>query len=404
MMHGEAIVCFAPDLWGDIWRNRHRLLSVFARTNRIVYVEPRTTVRSLWRRVRSGTFDRKALGAPRVEEVQRNLFVYHDPVLLPRTRKALVGPAIDRARDRSLQAALQKLGISRPILWLVRPDCWDVPGKLHEKALLYQIVDDYLSYPGVTENGRRRLDREERAIASRADLVIVTSEHLLQLKRGLSSNVVLVRNGVDEHTLEEGEKTDGPIPAALAAATRPIYGYVGGITEKLDLGLLESLARRLDGGRLGTLALVGPTNVSGESAVTVARLRSNPGVVFPGPVHAADVPSYIRAFDVALIPYRVGDQSRAIDPLKLYEYLAFGKPTVCADISSVDSFRRLLYVASGPDDFARQLDEAARERAPHLVAERRAAAHDNSWVRRAEQISAQLEGLLAKKCGSESSG
>lgn len=397
MISGEWIVCFAPDPWSDIWRNRHRLLHVFSRQNKVLYVEPRLAVRTVVRRLRSGEIKPRDFFRPRLEEVRENLFVYHDPLHFPRTAWRVVGPAIERRRAFLLTRAFRRLGISRPVLWLVRPDGWDLPGQFDEKALIYQVVDDYSSYPGVTEKARARLDHQERAIARHANLVIATSEPLVELKRHLGPRILHVRNGVDTYTLEEGKKADGPTPACLAGARRPVYGYIGGITEKLDFDLLEKVAVRVhaDG---GSLVLVGPVSVApGEPSRRVERLRGLPGVIFTGKKPAEEIPDYVRAFDVGLIPYKMGDQARSIDPLKLYEYLAFGKPVVAVDIPSMQSFGKVVRIAKDPDDFSRLMREAALDKDDMRAAERRALASEQSWEKRAAQISDAIEAILPRE-------
>ncbi|HVR76420.1 MAG TPA: glycosyltransferase [Planctomycetota bacterium] len=395
MLSGECIICFAPDPWADIWRNRHRLLSVFSRTNRVLYVEPRLHVRPLARRLRSGEIRPRDFFRRRIEEVQKNLFVYHDPLFLPRTGWRGIGKAMDRLRQALLERAVRRLGFARPVLWLVRPSCWDVLGKFDEKAVLYQIVDDYLSYPGVTPRARERLEREERVIAGHADLVVVTAETLLAAKRGLHPNVILIPNGVDEGTLEEGRRAGGDVPRELVEARKPVLGYLGGITEKLDLELLEKVARSLEAASTGTLVLVGPVNVASVGALRrIERLRASPAVLFTGKKEAMDVPAFLRGFDVGLIPYAPGEQSRSIDPLKLYEYLAFGIPVVAADIPSMRPHAAVVRVAADHATFLAHLGEAALERDEALAARRRAIAAENGWERRADQISDALEAAL----------
>ena len=397
MLSGERIICFAPDPWSDIWRNRHRMLSILARQNQILYVEPRLAARRLLRKLRSGEIKGRDFLRPRVEQVRPGIHVYHDPLHLPRTGRRLIGAVIERRRDATLRRVLARLGFAEPILWIVRPDGHDLPGKFGEKAVLYQVVDDYLTYPGVTEGTRERLEREERSVAGRADLVVVTSETLRERKRDLNENMLLLRNGVDDLTVEEGARRDGPVASELAGKGRPIAGYVGGITEKLDFDLLLAVAERLEA-RGGTLALVGPVNVAaGEAAQRVERLRSRRNVLFTGARPALEVPSYLRGFDVGLIPYRVGDQSRAIDPLKLYEYLAFGKPTVSVAIPSVGPFAELVRIAGSREEFVAAVLGAAEEEDEELAARRRTAARENTWEKRVETLSAALAAVLARK-------
>jgi glycosyltransferase involved in cell wall biosynthesis len=397
MLKNQSIVCFAPDPWEDLWRNRHRFLSLLARDNRVLYVEPRATARSLLRGLREGRFRARDLFRSRVEAVRENLFVYHDPLHLPRTRRRCVGPLIERLRLSILRRCLRRLEMQSPILWLVRPEAGDMPGLLGEKLVLYQIVDDYLAYPGVTEQARARLDREERALGGKADLVVVTSDHLREAKSHLGRHLEVVRNGVDGHTLEEGSVDGGELPREAARWRHPVCGYIGGITEKLDFALLETLAAEL-ASLGGTLVFVGDVRVNGnEAAESVRRLRALPHVVFTGRRAASMVPQYIRAFDVGLIPYREGRQARAIDPLKLYEYLAFGKPTVSVDIPSVRSFRDVIRIAADRVDFIEQVRSAASEKDAQLASRRRSVARENSWEKRAEQLSHAIVEALDRK-------
>jgi glycosyltransferase involved in cell wall biosynthesis len=403
MLRGECIICFAPDLWSDIWRNRHRMLSIFARENRVLYVEPRNRLRGLFRRLRRGDLRWRDFLRPRVEKVLENLWVYHDPLHLPRTGLRGLGRVIERRRTALLRKALDRLGFSRPILWTVRPSARDLVGLFGEKAVLYQIVDDYFSFRREDEAGRGGFEEAERQMASLADLIIVTSQSLLEAKRSVHSNVHLVRNAVDARTLEAGKRPVGEAPPEVAAASRPVLGYIGGVTDKLDLELLERTAERLETKGAGTLLFVGPVRVSGkEHLVRLARLERSPRVLFAGKKEANDVPAYLRAMDVCLIPYEIGPQALAIDPLKLYEYLAFGKPVVAVDIPSVRPFREVVRVAGSRDEFLRLLDEAAREgedpaSGERLVARRREMALENTWEARVEALSGLVEDVLRRK-------
>lgn len=397
MLKDQSIVCFAPDPWEGLWRNRHRLLSLLARDNRVLYVEPRTTARSLLKGLREGQLRTRHFFRRRLGAVGDNLFVYHDPLYLPRTRWRGVGPLIEGLRLSLLRSCLRRLGMQNPVLWLVRPDAGDIPGLLGEKLVLYQIVDDYLAYPGVTEQARARIDREERALGEKADLVIVTSEHLREAKSHLGTHLSVVRNGVDDRTLEEGSIDGGELPREALGWSHPVCGYIGGVTEKLDFGLLEALAAEL-APLGGTLVFVGDVRVKSDEAVeSVRHLRALPHVVFTGRREASLVPQYIRAFDVGLIPYRQGRQALAIDPLKLYEYLAFGMPTVSVDIPSVRPFREIIRIAADGPDFIQQVRSAACEEDTHLPAVRRAVARENSWEQRAEQLSRAIEEALERK-------
>jgi hypothetical protein len=109
------------------------------------------------------------------------------------------------------------------------------------------------------------------------------------------------------------------------------------------------------------------------------------------------VPSYLRGFQVGLVPYRVGEQARAIDPLKLYEYLAFGLPVVSVDIPSVRRFSSVVRIAGNPDEFLSSLEPAIAEDDADLRVRRRALARENTWEVRADSIGRALVEVLRAK-------
>ena len=63
MISGETILCFAPDPWDDIWRNRHQIMSRLARQNLVIYVEPRPYLRQVWAGLRQGLVRLSQMGS-----------------------------------------------------------------------------------------------------------------------------------------------------------------------------------------------------------------------------------------------------------------------------------------------------------------------------------------------------
>jgi hypothetical protein len=99
--------------------------------------------------------------------------------------------------------------------------------------------------------------------------------------------------------------------------------------------------------------------------------------------------------DVLLIPFHVTDLTHAVNPIKLYEYCATGKPIVATPIEEMQGDRHLFHLGKEPEGFMAAVDAAlaeARAPDPELIAARRALAKASSWDRRV----ADLEDLLAQ--------
>jgi glycosyltransferase involved in cell wall biosynthesis len=255
-------------------------------------------------------------------------------------------------------------------------------------------VDEYSAYPGTSPDKAARLRAAEQPVLEAADLVIVTSRALLEAKRPGNPRTYLVPNAVNAAGYQQHLAQGAPVPPELASIGRPRLGYLGLIGPKLDFALLEAVARaRPD----WSLVFVG--TLAGRAPAGWERLRALPNVQHVAGVPAERVPAYVCGFDVGLMPYAPTAHAQAIDPLKLYDYLAGGKPIVSADLPALEGFRHVVRVASTPDTVVAAVETALRERAPELVAERRRLAAANSWEHRVEALSTLIEMELSGASG-----
>ena len=145
--------------------------------------------------------------------------------------------------------------------------------------------------------------------------------------------------------------------------------------DKIDWDMIEGVARRLAD---VSFVFVGPDDGRGE----VGRLAALPNVRLLGPRPYDQVPAYVQAFDACWVPFRQDRVGRAANPVKLYEYLAVGKPVVSTPVADVESFEGLVRVGRTPEEFAARLREVLAN--PETdAAQRIAFAARNSWRERA---------------------
>ena len=105
---------------------------------------------------------------------------------------------------------------------------------------------------------------------------------------------------------------------------------------------------------------------------------------------------------MAIIPYRLNEQVRHANPLKLREYLATGKPVVSVRTPEVERFASLLHIGVNVAGFISAIDAALREDGSDLRSRRIAAVSDMSWEQRADatwSIVCQALVRHAKKVG-----
>jgi len=386
MLAGQSILCFAPDPWNDIWRNRHQIMSRLAQQNQVLYVEPRPYFRQVAQEIRSGSCDLTDL-CGQLREVSPGLSVYRVPRYAPLSGRQPLKGCLDVLRAFGLERAMRRLNMDRPILWLFRPDMADVPGRYNERLLIYHIVDEYLGYSDTSSERAAEIKAREQILIRRADLVLVTSKALLERKQGINPHTYWVPNGVDYARFADAVE-NRQMPQELSGLPRPRIGYVGAINDKIDTDLLLGVSEAFSD---GSLILVGPERpVSGEMRQGLDALRLRPNVCFVGRVPVEQVPHYMAVCDVGLLPYKRNAWTENIHPLKMYEYLACGLPVVAMDIPSVHEEAQLIRIADNLADFVRGI-RAALEEGNALRATRQARAAENTWQQRVEQISTLIE-------------
>ncbi len=181
-----------------------------------------------------------------------------------------------------------------------------------------------------------------------------------------------------------------------------IVGYVGRLhTVGMDKGvgtLIQALSQVDD----AHLALVGGPDDMAEGLRRQWRELGLPDerFLYAGHVPPADVPRYLCAFDVCAMPLpRAAHFAHYASPLKLFEYMASGRPTVASDLpawSDVVRHEETALLAPPGESAAlaqaiRRLrrDPALRERLA-TNASRRVMAH-YTWAARAKKILAHIQ-------------
>jgi glycosyltransferase involved in cell wall biosynthesis len=244
-----------------------------------------------------------------------------------------------------VKRALRRLGFTRTVSWFAVPHPGFLANAFDETAVVYYCIDDYAALPDVDARAIAELDAH---LTSRADQVFVASARMLDVKRRFRPSTVLSPHGVDVALFRTASDPELSIAPGARTLPRPVIGFYGLIEEWIDLDLVAGIAERRP---QWTFLLIG------RLAVDAGRLKDLPNVVFAGPQPYRSLPGWAKAFDVAIIPYRLTRQVVNAAPLKLREYLATGKPVVAVPAPEIERFAGLVRVASGPDQFVAEIED-----------------------------------------------
>ncbi|MCY7353521.1 MAG: glycosyltransferase [Lysobacter sp.] len=285
----------------------------------------------------------------------------------------------------AVRRALRRVGITRRISWFVVPHPGFMAQRLGEELCVYYCIDDYAAHPGVdaTLIAQRDLD-----LSQRADLLFVAPPTLLDAKRALNAATVFSPHGVDVELFRQANDPATAIPEAARGLARPVVGYFGSLHEWINFELIEWLAQARP---QWSFLLVG------HAATDVSRLRALPNVHLVGPQPYRTLPQWAKAFDAAIIPYRLNRQVANANPLKLREYLATGKPVVSVRNREIEKFSRWVRIADDRDAFLAALDDVLNGEPPDAAAQRMASVAEHTWDRRVEEVLDHVEHALARR-------
>jgi len=394
MLEGHNIVYFAPEKWDGLWRNRQQLMSVFARQNRVLIVEPRLHLRQVRASLRQGQLKLSDLNRPILRQVAQNLYIFRYPEWLPISGRFPLNKFTKITRHLFIRNALQTLSMTRPIVWFSRPQMISLLDEIGPASLrVYHVVDEYTAYSNQKEFRRWRAAEREKLMLSQVDAVVVVSKKLYEAKHSFNPNTHLVPNGVDYQAYSTA-LAEPCLPDDLKVIEKPRLGYIGLIGDKLNFDMLKDVALEHPE---WSLIFLGQVAVSGQSAAAWQTLKALPNVYHLGPVDVARVPHYVKGFQVGLMPYVQNRHAEHISPLKLYDYLAAGLPVASVDIPSVRQFSQYIHVAESPPHFSTAVQAALLDTTSEHWHTRRNIAAGHTWEARVEQISDILQAQLAAK-------
>ncbi len=277
-----------------------------------------------------------------------------------------------RTYDRRLLRVAERHGMERPAVITGQPFVaafapleWAGPVTLFATDDLSAHPDYQRWRPSLLE-AYRRVGREGRRVCAVSEAIVERIS-----PRGPAA---VVPNGVEA----EMWLAPGTPPDWFSRLPGPRLLYIGTVDSRIDAEALRSVARAWPD---GTVVLVGPVTEPDHLADALAE----PNVVTHKPVPRDQVAALCHAADACLLPHRRTPLTDAMSPLKLYEYLASGSPTVATDLEPV---RRadapVIRVAPG-GDFVAGVREALAT-GPASEAERQAFIARNSWQSRSTEV------------------
>jgi glycosyltransferase involved in cell wall biosynthesis len=241
------------------------------------------------------------------------------PLMTPFHRPQWLATWNQRSLRQHVAHELQKHQLQDFTLITTTPSVCDVVDKLQARKIIYYCVDDFSEWPGMEKELILHL---EQKLLSHVQAVICSSQPLYE-KFQQRHPTHLLRHGVDVQLFSH-------LPPAehecLREIPKPRVGYFGNFDKRNNQELITALAKAMP---YVSFVFTGPIQDN------ISALKKLPNVYFTGAVPYEQLPAVVKGWEACLLPYHYNALTLNINPLKLKEYLACGKPVIATPLPDV---------------------------------------------------------------------
>ncbi|HEY0793329.1 MAG TPA: glycosyltransferase [Chthoniobacterales bacterium] len=300
------------------------------------------------------------------------------------------GAWVDDERRRLVKEVLAgPLGgrFQHPVQWFYDPMAVTAfARKMDEQCVVYDCMDQLSQFRGAPET----LVQREHELLRIADVVFAGGPKLGVEKRKYNANTHAYGCGVDVAHFARARQQGVQLPPEIAALPKPIYGFFGVVDERMDYALLDYLATQNVN---GSVVLVGPW-----TKVDPATFPKKANLHFLGGRNYEDLPRYAAAFDVCMVPFALNEATEYVNPTKVLEYMATGRPVISTAIDDVVlQFSDVVEVARSHQEFARFCQAAASHPDARKTAAGLKLASENTWDAVVQNLERHIEEYLASE-------
>lgn len=369
------IIYFSSIDWNYTWQRPQQLASRLSRYGHLLYVGPMGLrpigMRDLGRIVR-----RTVSELTRRSILPNEQLTIHTPLLyvpFPGSRWAARVNGLNLRRQ--VVDWMKLLNIQRPIVWIGSPSyaILDAIHGLDVSLIAYDCMDNF---PLFHKDPYHIIDAEQQ-ITTRAHVIFATATELYDRMKLSNTNTFRLPNGADSEHFSPTASVRLDPPQALSKIHKPILGYTGEIAQWFDFDLVRDLAMRHPEWSIVLIGLV-----HSDDFFMISRL---PNVHYLGRKTYEELPAYLRQFDACILPFKINALTSAVNPVKLYEYLAAGKPVISTPLREVLPFRDVVEIATAPE-FSQAVSRALASNDETKVRRRIEIAKQNTWGHRVDEI------------------
>jgi UDP-galactopyranose mutase len=324
----KDLICFSHLRWNFVYQRPQHLISRFTKCFRVFFVEE------------------PFFNAPS-DQLNINVSPEKVTVIVPHLQDEPNRPDVNQRIQELLERFFQEENVTNYLFWYYTPMALQFTRDFSPSYIVFDCMDELSAFKGASPE----LKEMEQELMNTADVVFTGGQSLYEAKKKSHPRTFLFPSSIDKSHFEQA-RTITFDPADQDSIPHPRIGFFGVIDERMDIDLLEKVARLRPNWHfimIGPIVKIDPRN-----------LPNFHNIHYLGGKSYNDLPKYLAGWDVAIIPFAHNESTRYISPTKTPEYLAAGKPVVSTPIIDVIrpyGNKGLVRIAGTPEEFVRVTEE-----------------------------------------------
>lgn len=356
----EMLIIWSQVVWHDVWQRPQEIAERLSQKIQVQFLGPTPVHRMLENRSRWVKDEIRCDARLRVQS----------PLMVPGEYKNRLIRWWNTGYAFKLIRKLETIP-ERTIFFTNSPFSPELVEQIPWGLVVYDWMDDFVNFAWAPKGSA---EREKRTV-KKADVFTAGTQFLAERKRAVCGKIDFIPNGV---RFEAFDECDAPRPADLPTKCEKVLGYIGTLSDRFDVKLVEALAKAFPN---AAVVLIGPQHGS------LGKPPRGRNIHMLGLKKHSELPAYVKHFDVGLIPFHTGAGAEAVNPTKLLEYAAAGVPVVSTALPDVVSlFSDCVGIGNDTEGFIEATRRALDGGLAQEVDRARQRARETSWQSTADRL------------------
>lgn len=251
--------------------------------------------------------------------------------------------------------------------------------------IVYDCMDDFTEFKGSKKDKKTLNDiiEKEKELYKRSDVVVFSSDYLkesLRKRYGEKQNSLIINNAIEISSFKNESKLPDTLNEIFVNGKKN-FCYLGSISDWFDFELVIEM---LDKFKDVNFILVGPSDIN---------IPKHNRLKWHGQIEHNYIMSVMKKADMLVMPFKVNELIKSVNPVKVYEYIYSGVPSLVISYGETEKFRDFVYLYRDKKEFLETIGRWTENKLKPLSMTKESLkfAEENTWEIRVKTLKKFIE-------------